>query len=644
MTTNCKNLAKLFEEARLGPLTLRNRIVMPAMATLFGNEGGTVSSALLAYYSRRAEGGAGLIIVENTAIHPQGVNYRGTLEIHSDRFEDGLEGLAAGIKGHGAAAAIQLFHPGRQVHPKYAGNDPVAPSPISCPVLGGKPKALAVEEIRDLVRRFADGAARAKAVGFDAVEIHGAHGYLVGQFLSPFSNRRDDAYGGDVQRRARFAVEIVTAIRERVGESFPVIFRLSADEKVAGGLTPEQADELVPHLEQAGVAAFHVSAGCYASMEWVVQPYLQPRGCLTGLALGVRRITDLPVLAVGRINEPKLGNSIVADGHANFVSMGRALMADPDLPAKAREGRFEEIRPCIACNVCIEAVGTQRTRCAVNPEMGREAEPRSAVAGARRVVVVGGGPAGMEAALQADSAGHEVTLVEAGETLGGQLVSAGVPDSKIEMRRLLEHFRCVVERSGVELMLGKRFDAKAAAELRPDLVVLATGAVARELQSGLAGRVLRGVDVLDRGLAREGDVVVVGGGLVGLDVAEFLASRGAKVTVLELQRHVGQGLEWNLRKMKVRSLKEKGVTLRTESRVVRIEKESVAFVDAEGNDCSVRADAVVAAVGSSAYNPLDGPIRGLGFEVTTAGDCRESRGLAEAISEGFEAALGLGSR
>ena len=287
---------KLFEKTRLAKLFLRNRIVMPPMATLFGERDGTVSSRLLSYYSRRSLGGAGLIIVENTAVHPDGINYPGTLEIHSDRFEDGLARLASVIKSHGAAAAIQLFHPGRQIHPRYAGNYPIAPSAVPCPVMGGNPKVLEVHEIRDIVKCFVDGAVRVKKVGFDAIEIHGAHGYLVAQFLSPFSNKRNDQYGGDTQRRARFAVEIIEGIRERLGDTFPVILRISADEKVDGGLTLEQTRELIPPLEKAGISALHISAGCYPSMEWVVQPSLQPQGCLKSLAAKVRDWTDLPIL------------------------------------------------------------------------------------------------------------------------------------------------------------------------------------------------------------------------------------------------------------------------------------------------------------------------------------------------------------
>lgn len=635
---------KLFETGTLGTLTLRNRIVMPPMATLFGNRNGTVSSRLLAYYTRRASGGAGLIVVENTAIHPRGINYTGTLEIHHEQFENGLAELASSIKNHGAAAAIQLFHPGRQVHPKYAGNYPVAPSPIPCPVMGGKPHALAVDEIQELVKCFVAGAVRAKAVGFDAVEIHGAHGYLVAQFLSPLSNQRQDQYGGNTRKRARFVVEIVEGIREHLGDTFPVLLRLSADEKVEGGLTLNQTRDLVPHLEKAGITALHVSGGCYASMQWVVQPYLQPQGCLVDLAAGIRDTTALPILTVGRINDPTIAESILQAGAADFVSMGRALIADPDLPTKAREGRLQEIRPCIACNVCIEAVGTKQTRCAVNPEMGREHQPLPSGHTARRILIVGGGPAGMEAALRAHALGHRVKLVEASQTLGGQLRLAGRPESKTGMRHLLDYFRYMVAQSGLELALGRPFDINAARAFRPDHVILATGAIPKALPTDIesqAGDVMQAITVLDKAIALKGQVVVVGGGLVGLDVAEFLASQGAEVTVMEMRKQAAQELEWNVRKMKLEHLAAKGVTVRTRSRVIRIADGYILFTDPEGIERSLPTDTVVLAAGSNPYNPCENAVGDMGLKMSCIGDCLEPRDLADAIAEGFETVMSL---
>lgn len=632
---------KLFENAALGNLTLRNRIVMPPMASLFGNKDGTVSDRLLSYYSRRSEGGVGLVIVENTAIRQDGVNYPGALEIHDERFEKGLSRLSSAIKNGGAAATIQLFHPGRQVHPKYTGNYPIAPSPVPCPVMGGNPRVLETDEIRDLVRLFVEGAVRAQKVGFDAVEIHGAHGYLVAQFLSPFSNKRDDEYGGDSRRRARFAIEIVKGIRERLGESFPILMRISAEEKVEGGLNLEMTMQLISFLEEAGITALHVSAGCYPTMEWVVQPYMQPPGCLVDLAAQIKRAINLPVITVGRINDPVLAESILEDEKADFVSMGRALIADPDLPNKAKDGRNEEIRPCIACNTCIEAVGIEQTKCAVNPEMGYEYESPKLIDVPKRVLVVGGGPGGMEAAFTAYSLGHKVKLIEEKEKLGGQLWHAAVPDSKTEIRKLLEYHIHRIDKSGMELETEKHVDLEDAKTFKPEHIILATGATPIEISfpaDNASDNVFQAMDILMQQMPLEGDVVIIGGGLVGLDTAEFLASKGAKVTIMEMNKHVGEGVEWILKKMKLRSLKKKGIDIITRALVKRIERNSVVFENNEGKERRHKADFVVAALGFKPYCPLEQELRNMGFKTVRIGDCKSPRGIAEATSEGYNAA------
>lgn len=631
---------KLFETANLGPLRLRNRIVMPPMAVLFGNRDGTVSERTLAYYARRARGGAGLIIVENTAVDPGGVNYPGTLEIHAAKFEPGLGKLASIIKGHGAAAALQLFHPGRQIHPKFAGNYPIAPSPIPCPVMGGDPHELEVSEIRGLVKKFVEGAARAKAVGFDAVEIHGAHGYLVAQFLSPFSNRRNDDYGGDAARRARFAGEIIQGIREKLGPDFPIILRISAEEKVEGGLTLAQTKEMIPFLEQ-GLAALHVSAGCYPSMEWVVQPYLQPRGCLVELAKAMRGIARVPIVTVGRINSAELAESILEQGAADFVALGRALIADPDLPNQSREGKAAEVRPCIACNVCIEGTGTHTTRCAVNPEVGHESESFPRPPSPKKILVVGGGPGGMEAALTAHARGHRVLLAEAGEALGGQLVLAGIPESKLEIRRLLAYYRFRVEQSGLPVILNQRVDLAAIKDFAPDQVILATGAapVLPEFDLADSAAVIPAMELLKEKRKIAGRAVVIGGGPLGLDAADYLVAQGATVTVLEMKKRVGEGLEWNVAKMRIRALKKKGVTLLVKSPVVRVQADGVVYLDAEGVERMIEADQVIFATGSAPFNPMEAPVGELGLPVTVIGDAQGPRGLAYAIGEGFIAGM-----
>ena len=609
---------------------------MPPMATLYGAPDGSVSSQLYEYYSRRARGGVGLIIVENTAVTPRSVNYPSTLEIHHAGYEEGLTRLAAGIKSTGARAAIQLFHPGRQMHPKYTGNSLVAPSAIPCPVMKAVPSVLSGAEIRQLVADFVAGAVRAKQVGFDAVEIHAAHGYLGAQFLSPLSNHRTDAYGGSSERRARFVLEIGSGIREAVGDAFPVLLRFSADEKLEGGLTLDAARRLVPLFERAGFSALHVSAGCYSSMEWIVQPYLQEHACLGDLARAIRQESDLPVIAVGRIVDLDTAERLLQDGSADLVSMGRALIADPDLPRKAAEKNASAIRPCLGCNVCIQFVGVKQTRCAVNPEMGQEtAHPPDPELS--NIVVIGGGPAGLEAALAAADRGRRVTLLERESTLGGQLKLAAGFASKPHFQRLLDYFLEQVDRAEIQIHLDTVVNLDLVRSLQPDCLIVATGGVPRPLildGSTPHGHVVQATEVLATRESLTGEVVVVGGGIVGLDVAEVLSTTADRVTIIEKGSRAGSVLEWNLCKMRLASLRHYGVNIMLQSQLIRCERSAVIVCNPLEDEQRIQADVLVLALGSVPDNPLPQLAGALSCPQTFIGDCRNPAGLTEALDQG----------
>ena len=470
---------KLFEPVKMGTVTLRNRIVMPAISTKFGSDAGGVTDRYRDYYLERAKGGVGLIIIENTLVeYPRGKVSPTELRIDNHKFIPGLNDLAESIKEYGAKVAVQLHHAGRQTNTNITeGVELVSASNAFCSVTGGKARALKIPEIQMITDSYAEGALRAKIARFDAVEIHAAHGYLISQFLSPFTNKRDDRYGKTMEGRCRFLLEIIKKIKDKVGDDFPIIVRISADEMIPEGYHLPEAKYLAKRLEEAGASALHVSAGIYESKEWIIQPMLLPPGCLTHFASEIKKEVAIPVIAVGRINDPGLAENILRQGKADLIAMGRPLIADPHLPEKAKTGRVKEIRKCLACNNCIGR-GSEglRIKCSINAEVGREKEYKIITAlNSKKIAVIGGGPAGMEAARVAALRGHQVVVFEKHDRLGGQLLWAAVPPGKSEIKSLINYLTDEIDRLRVEVKLSFTptiNDIKAQA---PDAVILATG-------------------------------------------------------------------------------------------------------------------------------------------------------------------------
>lgn len=367
---------RIFTPFRISSLVLRNRIVMPAMGTGFAKRDGSITEKLINYYRARARGGVGLIIVEETAVEARGLGYGYQLRIYEDSHLDGLGELARAVHDEGAKVFIQLAHAGRQTLPAVIKDTPVAPSPVPCLKFKHTPRELSIREIKDIEGAFVAGADKAKALGFDGVELHAAHGYLLCEFLSPLSNHRKDEYGGDLENRTRILINIIEGIKRRVGDDFPIFVKISADEYYEGGLRPQESLEIGRLLERAGVSAITVSAGNYGSFDWVVQPVQKEPGCLVHLAEAFKRELNIPVIAVGRINEPSLAEKILEEKKADLIAMGRALIADPYLLRKVQEGKANEINKCLADNQCINTLferGREIT-CSVNGDLGTEKE------------------------------------------------------------------------------------------------------------------------------------------------------------------------------------------------------------------------------------------------------------------------------
>ena len=647
-------LQMLFTPISIGKVRLRNRVVMAPMGTRLSSFGGWPTERSRDYYAARARGGVGLVVMEFAGVTRTGRGSHHTGGLYDDRMIPNYRMVVEAIHGHGAKAALQLAHSGAAAAAAVTGVQPVAPS--SVPLAGGDvPRALTQEELQELVAAFGQAAARAVAAGFDAVELHMAHGYLLNQFLTPYMNRRTDGYGGDLAGRARFPLEVLRRVKEVVGEGVAVTCRLSGADFVPGGLTLEESRQVAAMLAAAGADAIHVAGGIPPATHMSTPPMALPAGALVHLAEAIKKEVHIPVIAVGKIHDPLLAEQILQEGKADLIALGRGLIADPDWAAKAQAGELEAIRPCVACNrpQCHGRLFQQGVEvgCTVNPRVGREAQfpaevrrTSESASHPKRVLVVGGGPGGMEAALTAAQRGHQVTLWEREDRLGGQMLLAAVPPHKEDLNRLLRFYEYQLKTTGVEVRTGRAATPEAVRQMAPDVVIVATGAEpARPDIPGVEGAV-SAWDVL-AGQAEVGPrVAVLGGGDVGCETAEYLATRGHRVTILEMLPEVAPELVAWTRQLLLGRLQNLQVDVLVKAKVVAMNEGEVIY-DRVGVQHRLQADTVVLAVGARPRRELADALAGMvgreGMEVYLVGDCAEPRSAAEAIREGFEVAWRL---
>jgi len=630
---------RLLSPGTIGKMNIKNRIVMPPMVRGYATPDGITTRKLIDHYAARARGGVGLTIVEATYVHQSGKGWHQGVGIHSDKCIPELGNLTEAVKRWGGKIAIELHHAGRQTTTSVTGMPIVAPSAIPCPALGGLPKELTTDEVAELVEAFAQAAVRAKQAGFDAVEIHAAHGYLVSQFLSPDTNRRTDKYGGDINGRMTFALEIVHRTRETVGSDYPILVRMNALDLVDGGLEFDECKQFARKLQSVGVDALDISAGTYASrlnpritsIMGMASMYV-PRGPLISYAEQIKNIVSLPVITVGAIT-PEMGEEILQQGKADFIAIGRGLLADPELPNNLAKGEPGNIRPCIRCNEHSETGGV---RCSVNAECGFESYGLKPALKPKKVLIVGGGPAGMEAARVSALRGHDVILYEKNEKLGGHLIEATVPNFKEELRNYKDWLIRQIKKLGVKVELGEEVTSQIVSAAKPDALIIATGStVYRPDIPGINKPVVTtAIDIL-LGKANPGNkTILAGGGMIGCEVALYLAQQGKKVTIVEMLPEVAIDLPFTRREL-ITELINNGVEILTNLEITEITDNGITAINQDRNVVNVEADKVVVAMGLIPQTEPYKELKNKAKEVYLIGDCVEARQVAEATHDGY---------
>lgn len=644
MSNTNKYYPKLFSPFHIGHLQIKNRIVMPPLATNLGQDG-FVTDELLDYFAARAKGGAGLIYTGNCSVdYPRGKDVANQLRVDDMKYCAGLNKLVERVHAYDARIFCQIHQSGNQTTTEHSEGVPlVSPSGVPSPVCKTQPRVMSNQEVWDMIDKFAKAAHWVKVAGFDGIEIFGGHGYIIEQFMSPATNFRHDEFGGSFENRMRFLLEIVKAVRREVGYDFPIDFRISVDEFTDPGYHLEEGVKMCQELERAGVDMLHVSGGYYGSMERTFETPTFPQGDKAYLAEAVKKVVNIPVIAVGNIRTPDVAEDILEKGQADLVALGRTLIANPEWPNKARLGHANTIRRCINCLHCQgdtihPGLGM---RCTVNPLVGYESEYKHILKtnSPKNVMVIGGGPAGMTAAYSAAKKGHHVTIFEQSDTLGGQMKIASVPPYKKIVRHVAEWQIGEMKRCHVTIKTGVKVNPAMIKEFKPDDVILATGSLPS----------IPPIDGIDRSISSwkllEGkakvptkDVIILGGGETGSEVPDMLPQDGHDVTIVDMLPELAMSRERVSRGEFLRRLKKENVKSVMNAVVTKITDDGITYVEKNsGHNGFVAGKSVVIALGQKPVTDLQDTLDEMEVPYQVIGDAFEVRNIASANRMGFDA-------
>ncbi|QSX08414.1 FAD-dependent oxidoreductase [Alkalibacter rhizosphaerae] len=650
----------LFSEGTIGTMKTNNRIVFTAMGNAFANTDGTVSETDIAFYGARAKGGVGLVITECAVV--DGETGRGNGQqicVYDDKFVPGLKALSDEIHKYDQKLAVQIYHPGRQGVTAFNGNGTMpAPSAIECKAVHQPTHAMSLDEIKAMVQKFVAAAVRVKEAGVDAVEVHGAHGYLINEFLSPYTNVRTDEYGGSTENRMRFLEEIITGIQEKCGKDYPMLVRLSVDEflEYSGvedqGLKLEESVKIAKRLEELGVHALDISSGIYESMNTAWEPSSFPQGWKIHLAETIKKAVQIPVIGVSVIRDPEYADQIIKEGKLDFAGSARQHYSEPEWSNKAKEGRLSEIRKCISCLHCMETLmgmgGAPTTECTINIQTGKEhvyTDIKKDGAN-RKVAIIGAGPAGLEAARVLLERGFQPVIFEKNKQLGGQLQLANKPPKKEKINWLIQFLQATTEEKGVEIRYGHAATLEELKKLDPYAIFITQGSkpfVPKFLANTGLDSIVTAADVLGGTLdIQEKNVAIVGSGLTGLETAHYLAERKNKVHLFEMEENIGPGLFFQNLIDVMNHIMPLGVELHPNSKLIDVREGQATFEHTVTGACSTfDFDCLVLSIGNQPATDLVEEINKEFDNVRILGDANKVGKIRDAMEDGFLAAYEL---